>query len=57
MEKIDKLDFTEFEKIVKPVMKWLAENYHPHVKIIIESGRAEMVEGIKAVVTDEFIQD
>lgn len=46
-----------FERAVKPVMKYLAENHHPHTKIIIDSNIAELVEGIKTVVTDEFIVD
>lgn len=49
--------FAEFEAIVKPVMKYLAENHHPHMKIIIESNRAEMVEGVKCINSDEFIPD
>lgn len=38
----------EFEKVVKPVMEYLSNPkvFHPHVKIIIDSGRAELVEGI-----------
>ena len=47
----------DFENVVKPVMKYLAENHHPHVKILIDSNVAELVEGIKTVVTDEFIVD
>lgn len=48
---------TEFESIVEPVMKWLAENHHPHTKIIIESDRAEILVSTIATVTDKFIQD
>ena len=47
----------DFENVVKPVMKFLAENHHPHTKILIDSNVAELVEGIKTVVTDEFIVD
>ena len=47
----------DFENVVKPVMKYLAENHHPHMKIIIDSNVAELVEGVKTVVTDEFIVD
>lgn len=47
----------EFEELVKPLMKWMAENLHPHTKIIIESNSAVLVEGILAVSTNEFIVD
>lgn len=46
-----------FENVVKPVMRWLTENKHPHMSIIIEATRAELVEGIECVATDEFIKD
>lgn len=47
----------EFEELVKPLMKWMAENLHPHTKIIIEANSAVLVEGILAVSTNEFIVD
>ena len=54
---LDETKFKEFEEVVKPIMKWLAENMHPHAKIIIETDRAELVEGVVATVTDEFVPD
>ena len=47
----------EFEKTVKPLIKFLAENFHPHVTAIVDSGRAEILEGSASIVTDEFIPD
>jgi len=47
----------EFEKLVRPLMKYLAENHHPHTKIIVESNVAEVVESLRAVVTDEYLVD
>lgn len=44
-----------FEEVVKPVMAWLARNKHPHTSIVIESNRAEMLEGVECFATDEFI--
>jgi hypothetical protein len=43
-----------FSEVVKPVMEWLAKNKHPHTKIIIESNRAEMVEGAEIVMTGDL---
>lgn len=46
-----------FDEAVRPAMKWIAENCHPHMKIVIESNVAELVEGQKTLVTDEYLVD
>lgn len=35
-----------------PLMKWLATNCHPHVTCIVDSTRAELVEGLAVVLND-----
>jgi hypothetical protein len=35
----------EFTVLCKPLNEWLQKNYHPHARIIIENGHAEVVEG------------
>ena len=49
----------EFREVIKPVMKYLINPkvFHPHVKIIIENGHAEIVEGLASDNNDEFIGD
>lgn len=47
----------QFEEAAKPLMKFLAENFNPHVKAIVESDSAEMVEGVATVRCDDFITD
>ena len=39
----------EFNELVKPIMKWMDENFHPHVKIIIDCLNAEIVEGVMII--------
>ena len=46
-----------FEDAVKPLMKWLCENTHPHTKAIVTGNLAELVEGVENVHTNEFIVD
>lgn len=46
-----------FESAAKPLMKYLAENHNPHTSIILTSTECEIVEGIKSIVTTEFIKD
>jgi hypothetical protein len=47
----------KFEDAVKPLMKWLCENTHPHTTVIVRGNVAELVEGAAVVKTDEFIVD
>jgi hypothetical protein len=46
-----------FEDAVKPLMKWLCENTHPHTKAIVTGNLAELVGGVENVHTNEFIVD
>lgn len=36
-----------FNEAVRPLIKWLAENHHPHTTIILTSTGAELVEGLE----------
>ncbi len=58
-KKIDlsKKQQNEFEDIVKPVMKWLSENHHPHTYVVIESNTAELCEGKQVFYSNEFLID
>ena len=49
----------EFIKTVKPLMEWLniPGNAHPHCHVYVDSGRAELSEGVVAFVTEEYIRD
>lgn len=44
-DRFDKIE--QFAELVKPVQKWMLENYNPHSKVIIESTGA-------TVTTDEM---
>lgn len=46
-----------FDDAVRPAIKWISENHHPHTKIIIDSTSAELFEGLKNYLTDEFLKD
>lgn len=46
-----------FLEAAKPMMKYLCENHHPHVTVIIDGTRAELMEGLKTVGCDDFIRD
>lgn len=47
----------EFEEITKHVIKWLCENYHPHVAVVIDPTTAVLYEGKVGFTTHEYIRD
>ena len=47
----------EFDKMAKPLIKWLNDNGHPHMKIIIDPSSYEVVSGEFATQTFEFVKD
>ena len=52
------LDKTKFEELTRPILKFLCENYHPHVTVIITPTSAELLEGLKTIgYVDDFIRD
>ena len=47
-----------FDDVVRPVLKYLCENYHQHVSVIITPTTAELVEGIKSIcIVDDYVLD
>lgn len=49
--------YEEFVKVTRPLIKYMAENHHPHTKLIVESTRAELVEGVMNFPTTEYLRD
>ena len=47
----------DFIKLSTELIKWLCENGHPNMTILITSESAELVEGLLAIHTTEFIKD
>lgn len=47
----------EFERIAREMMRWLAENQHPHTHVVITANTAELSEGVCAINTDEYLVD
>jgi len=39
----------ELSELSKPLIEWINNNYHPHVKIIVDCNSAEVVEGVLRV--------
>lgn len=47
----------ELEELTRPLIKWLNNNYHPHVKVIVDPTSAELVEGVSSFCTVDYIKD
>jgi len=47
----------EFDEVAEPMIKWLAENFHPHVHVVTDGTGAELLEGVCSFRTDEHIRD
>ncbi len=51
------LQKARFEEKAKDLMKWLCENGHPHMTIVITPTSAELLEGAIGIQTNEFVTD
>lgn len=47
----------EFEALARPMIKFLNDNFHPHAHVVIDTGRAELSEGLCAFTTEDYIKD
>lgn len=47
----------EFETLARPLMKFLAEDCNPHTTVILDSAQAEIVAGVAAFSTDDYIKE
>lgn len=48
---------TSFEEAAKPLIKWMAENVHPHHSAIVTCTDAELLMSECVVKTEEFLKD
>ena len=46
---LSKEKIEEFNEVIRPAIKWMDGNLHPHTYIIVDSIRAELVEGVCSV--------
>ena len=46
-----------FEKAARPLMEYLGKNHHPHVTVILDYSRAEILETSATLVTDDYVPD
>ena len=54
---IEKQKMAEFKEVSKPLIKWLNDNFCPHVVAIVETNGAALYDGMMRVNNEEFIKD
>jgi hypothetical protein len=54
---INKTQQEEFEKVCRPVIKWLNDNCHPHVTVTIDCTSYELLEGILSLPVEDYIKN
>jgi predicted ATP-binding protein involved in virulence len=47
----------ELLEAAKPLIKFLADNFHPHVEVTVTNGSVELLESVVYLTTEEFIND
>lgn len=47
----------EFEKASEPLIKFLCDNFHPHVKVIVDPISSEILEGSCSILNDKHVKD
>lgn len=46
-----------FEEVSNVMIKYIAENHHPHTMVNIDSTKAELFEGVKSNINNDFLKD
>jgi len=54
---IEKEKIDEAFELSKPLIEWMNENVHPHMRILVDNSGFEIVEALGGRMTSEFIKD
>jgi len=47
----------EFEAAARPLIKFLNNNCHPHVVVIVDCTSAQLFEGVNRCYTEDYVKD
>lgn len=53
---LDSEQIEDLKEAARPLIRFLNE-FHPHVKVIVDGSSAEMLEGVASIKNEEFIKD
>lgn len=54
---ITKAQQDELLECGRPLIKWLNDNCHPHVTVLVNQTSIELLEGVARIPTDEYLKD
>lgn len=54
---LNPMQVAEMKEASKPLMKWIAENCHPHCEATVDCNSVTLTEGIATERTNEFLKD
>lgn len=57
MKQTKKQKQEKFEEVVRPLMKYLAENHHPHTSVYVTSRETALLEFQLCLSTNEYLID
>jgi hypothetical protein len=57
MSEVDRKKAESFEAVARPVIKWMAENCHPHTAMIVDAIHAELLEADMVINTHDYLVD
>jgi len=57
MSQFTEEQIAEFEKVARPLMKWLNENGHPHMQVVITPTNAQVFSSEISFNTEEYLVD
>lgn len=46
-----------YEEAVRPIIKWLNDNCHPHVTVVADCSHAELSERVNSFRTEDYWKD
>ena len=54
---LDKQQREELERVARPLVKWINDNCHPHVVVVVDSTNIELLEGVCSIIIEDYIRD
>jgi len=54
---LTKKQIEEMHEAAKPLIKFICDNCHPHVYIVVEPTGAELLEGVCVIKNEDYLRD
>lgn len=51
-----RIKLEELKKASEPLIKYIAENYDPHTKLIVDNNSAELLKAERRIINNDYIE-